>query len=289
MATARATKRRVAIATPCPGSRSPATRTPGSRPCSTAHRSRRAGGGRAVRTLDPTTRRAESPDGREYTLSDTVGFVRHLPHQLVEAFRSTLEEVAAADLLVHVVDGSDRPADQIGAVRVVLGEIDAASVPELIVVNKVDAVTTTSAGSPPGPARCALGLGRTGAGVDDLRTRSPTAAAPGCRGRRARPLRPGRPGRPRPPRRRGARRAARGVALGCPPGSTAPGGRARRVRRPRWGEYAATPVTVGSRRRYGDPVTSGVSRTPARPGRRASPRPVGRPGGCWRSPAVVTW
>ena len=78
-------------------------------------------------TLDPTVRRAQSPDGREYTLTDTVGFVRHLPHQLVDAFRSTLEEVAAADLLVHVVDGSDPdPLGQIDAVRVVLGEIDAA-------------------------------------------------------------------------------------------------------------------------------------------------------------------
>ena len=72
-------------------------------------------------TLDPTVRRAESPDGREYTLTDTVGFVRHLPHQLVDAFRSTLEEVAAADLLLHVVDGSDPdPLGQIDAVRVVL-------------------------------------------------------------------------------------------------------------------------------------------------------------------------
>ena len=69
-------------------------------------------------TLDPTVRRAESPDGREYTLTDTVGFVRHLPHQLVDAFRSTLEEVAAADLLLHVVDGSDPdPLGQIEAVR----------------------------------------------------------------------------------------------------------------------------------------------------------------------------
>src|SRR5690606_14145995 len=57
-------------------------------------------------TLDPATRRARTADGREYTLSDTVGFVRHLPHQLVEAFRSTLEEVADADLVIHVVDGS---------------------------------------------------------------------------------------------------------------------------------------------------------------------------------------
>jgi GTP-binding protein HflX len=75
-------------------------------------------------TLDPTTRRAETPDGRAYTLTDTVGFVRHLPHQLVEAFRSTLEESAQADLLVHVVDASDPlPEDQIAAVRKVLVEI----------------------------------------------------------------------------------------------------------------------------------------------------------------------
>ena len=66
-------------------------------------------------TLDPTVRRAETPDGRIYTLADTVGFVRHLPHQLVEAFRSTLEEVADADLILHVVDGSD--ADPGGAAR----------------------------------------------------------------------------------------------------------------------------------------------------------------------------
>ena len=92
-------------------------------------------------TLDPTVRRAEMPDGRDYTLTDTVGFVRHLPHQLIDAFRSTLEEVAAADLLVHVVDGSDPdPLGQIDAVHVVLAEIDAASVPELIVVNKIDAM-----------------------------------------------------------------------------------------------------------------------------------------------------
>jgi GTP-binding protein HflX len=91
-------------------------------------------------TLDPTTRRARTADGRVYTLTDTVGFVRHLPHQLVESFRSTLEEIAEADLIVHVVDGSDpHPEDQVSAVREVLGEIDAARVPELVVVNKVDA------------------------------------------------------------------------------------------------------------------------------------------------------
>jgi GTP-binding protein HflX len=93
-------------------------------------------------TLDPTVRRAQTAEGREFTMTDTVGFVRHLPHQLVDAFRSTLEEVAAADLLLHVVDGSDPdPLGQINAVHVVLQDIDAASVPELIVVNKVDAMT----------------------------------------------------------------------------------------------------------------------------------------------------
>ncbi|QIK73385.1 GTPase HflX [Propioniciclava coleopterorum] len=92
-------------------------------------------------TLDPTTRRAETADGRVYTLTDTVGFVRHLPHDLVEAFRSTLEESAEADLLVHVVDASDPdPAGQITAVRTVLNEIGAGHIAELIAFNKVDLV-----------------------------------------------------------------------------------------------------------------------------------------------------
>lgn len=91
-------------------------------------------------TLDPTTRRAQTSDGRVYTLSDTVGFVRHLPHQLVEAFRSTLEEVADSDLIVHVVDGSHAdPEGQLAAVREVFGEIGAHKVPELVVINKADA------------------------------------------------------------------------------------------------------------------------------------------------------
>jgi GTPase len=91
-------------------------------------------------TLDPTTRRSRTADGRVYTLSDTVGFVRHLPHQLVEAFRSTLEEVAEADLVVHVVDGVHAdPAEQVRAVREVLAEVAADKVPELLVVNKIDA------------------------------------------------------------------------------------------------------------------------------------------------------
>ena len=91
-------------------------------------------------TLDPTTRRTTTADGRVYTMSDTVGFVRHLPHQLVEAFRSTLEEVADADLILHVVDGSHPdPEGQISAVREVFAEIGASEVPELVVVNKIDA------------------------------------------------------------------------------------------------------------------------------------------------------
>ncbi|MGI5129200.1 GTPase HflX [Pseudonocardia sp. CA-107938] len=95
-------------------------------------------------TLDPTTRRAATSDGRVYTLTDTVGFVRHLPHQLVEAFRSTLEETAEADLLLHVVDASDAlPEEQIKAVRQVLVEIgeqrEGKMPPELLVVNKIDA------------------------------------------------------------------------------------------------------------------------------------------------------
>ena len=91
-------------------------------------------------TLDPTVRRCTTPAGREFTLADTVGFVRHLPHALVEAFRSTLEEVTSADLILHVVDGSDSaPEVQIAAVREVLNEIGAGGVRELIVINKADA------------------------------------------------------------------------------------------------------------------------------------------------------
>jgi GTP-binding protein HflX len=90
-------------------------------------------------TLDPTTRRARTVDGRVYTLSDTVGFVRHLPHELVEAFRSTLEEVSDADLVLHVVDGAHPdPEAQVRAVREVLAEIGADRVPELLAVNKCD-------------------------------------------------------------------------------------------------------------------------------------------------------
>jgi GTP-binding protein HflX len=75
-------------------------------------------------TLDPTVRRAETPSGRIYTLADTVGFVRHLPHHLVEAFRSTMEEVGDADLILHVVDGSHpAPEEQLAAVREVIRDV----------------------------------------------------------------------------------------------------------------------------------------------------------------------
>ena len=90
-------------------------------------------------TLDPTTRRSQTTDGRVFTLTDTVGFVRHLPHDLVEAFRSTLEESVDADLLLHIVDASDAdPSGQITAVRTVLSEIGAAGNAEQLVFNKID-------------------------------------------------------------------------------------------------------------------------------------------------------
>ncbi|MFB7738093.1 GTPase HflX [Streptomyces sp. NPDC056112] len=91
-------------------------------------------------TLDPTVRRAETPSGRLYTLADTVGFVRHLPHHLVEAFRSTMEEVGDSDLILHVVDGSHPdPEEQLAAVREVIRDVGATDVPEIVVVNKADA------------------------------------------------------------------------------------------------------------------------------------------------------
>jgi GTP-binding protein HflX len=90
-------------------------------------------------TLDPTVRKTQTPDGRVYTLVDTVGFVRHLPHQLVEAFKSTLEEVSEADLIVHLVDGSHPdPMEQIRAVREVIDEIGGGEIMEIIAINKAD-------------------------------------------------------------------------------------------------------------------------------------------------------
>jgi len=94
---------------------------------------------RLFATLDPTTRRLRLPGGAIVLCSDTVGFVRRLPHQLVEAFRSTLDEVSDADLLVHVVDATAPDAlAQIAAVRSVLDEIGAGKIPELVAVNKCD-------------------------------------------------------------------------------------------------------------------------------------------------------
>jgi GTP-binding protein HflX len=124
-------------------------------------------------TLDPTVRRAETPDGRDFTLTDTVGFVRHLPHQLVEAFRSTLEEVAHADLVVHVVDGSDPdPLSALRAVREVLADIGATEVPELVVVNKADAADEGTLAllshAEKGPSVVSA---RTGQGIEELRVR----------------------------------------------------------------------------------------------------------------------
>jgi GTP-binding protein HflX len=122
-------------------------------------------------TLDPTTRRTTTAEGRVYTMSDTVGFVRHLPHQLVEAFRSTLEEVAEADLIVHVVDGSHPdPEGQLAAVREVLAQIDAAGIPELVVINKADvADPMTIARLRQREPHSVVCSAKTGAGVDDVR------------------------------------------------------------------------------------------------------------------------
>ncbi|MDR2895074.1 MAG: GTPase HflX [Propionibacteriaceae bacterium] len=92
-------------------------------------------------TLDPTTRRTQTASGRVYTLTDTVGFIRRLPTDLIEAFQSTLEEVSSADLLVHVVDAADPdPIGQIESVRATLAQIGAAGIPELMVFNKIDLV-----------------------------------------------------------------------------------------------------------------------------------------------------
>ncbi|MBB4930277.1 GTP-binding protein HflX [Lipingzhangella halophila] len=121
-------------------------------------------------TLDPTVRQARTPDGRAFTFSDTVGFVRHLPHQLVEAFRSTLEEVTDSDLILHVVDAAHPdPEQQLAAVREVFGEIEAQDVPEIVVLNKVDAadpvVLRQLRTKEPGAVEVSA---RTGAGIEEL-------------------------------------------------------------------------------------------------------------------------
>ena len=122
-------------------------------------------------TLDPTARRAETEDGRVYTLADTVGFVRALPHQLVEAFRSTLEEVGESDLLLHVVDGSHPdPEGQISAVRAVLADVDAADVKEVIVINKADIADPEVLDRLRRHERHSIAVSaRTGEGIEELR------------------------------------------------------------------------------------------------------------------------
>ncbi len=128
-------------------------------------------------TLEPTTRRGEFQDGRPFVLTDTVGFVRHLPTQLVEAFRSTLEEVVDADLLVHVVDGSDaNPLAQIDAVHAVVREVQAehhaAPAPELLVVNKIDAADELTLAQLRSALPGAVFVSaHTGEGLDRLRAR----------------------------------------------------------------------------------------------------------------------
>ncbi|MFC7966822.1 GTPase HflX [Streptomyces cinereoruber] len=124
-------------------------------------------------TLDPTVRRSETAGGRAYTLADTVGFVRHLPHQLVDAFRSTLEEVAEADLILHVVDGSHPdPQSQIEAVRTVIGEIGGQGVPELVVVNKADAASPEALERLKRAEPTAIAVSaRTGEGIEHLLAR----------------------------------------------------------------------------------------------------------------------
>jgi GTP-binding protein HflX len=121
-------------------------------------------------TLDPAVRKARTPLGWPFTLTDTVGFVRHLPHQLVDAFRSTLEEVADADLVLHVVDGSDPdPRAQLAAVREVLGQIGARDVPELVVINKADAADPIEIeGLRLAEPKSVAVSARTGAGIDKL-------------------------------------------------------------------------------------------------------------------------
>jgi len=129
-------------------------------------------------TLDATTRTLVLPEGRTITVTDTVGFIHKLPHSLVEAFKSTLDEVREADLLVHVVDGSHPQAfDQIAAVDEVLGEIGARA-PSLVVFNKVDAMDAdTRAALLARYPHAVLCSALTGEGIDQLRDRVGAEAA----------------------------------------------------------------------------------------------------------------
>jgi GTP-binding protein HflX len=121
-------------------------------------------------TLDSTVRKTTAKDGRQYTFADTVGFVRNLPHQLVEAFRSTLEEVADADVIIHVVDGAHPdPASQLATVRDVIGEVGARGIPEIVAFNKSDLISASDRivlrGLEP---RSVFVSARTGEGIPEL-------------------------------------------------------------------------------------------------------------------------
>ena len=184
-------------------------------------------------TLDPTTRRTTTSDGRVYTMSDTVGFVRHLPHQLVEAFRSTLEEVADSDLVLHVVDGSHPdPEGQLAAVREVFAEIGADKVPELVVINKADAADPmVLARLRQREPHSVVVSAKTGEGIAEaLRAVEADLPRPGRRVRGAAALRARRPAQPDPRQRRGR------VASSTP--ATA-----------RWSAAARTPTWPASWRR----------------------------------------
>ncbi|MBW8027985.1 GTPase HflX [Clavibacter michiganensis subsp. michiganensis] len=124
-------------------------------------------------TLDATVRKTETDQGQLYTLADTVGFVRNLPHQLVEAFRSTLEELADSDVLVHVVDASHPdPAAQLATVHEVIAEVDASSIPEIVVFNKSDLASDGDRVVLRGLAPQGVFVSaRTGEGVEELRRR----------------------------------------------------------------------------------------------------------------------
>ena len=124
-------------------------------------------------TLDPTVRKSTTPDGRPYTIADTVGFVRNLPHQLVEAFRSTLEEVAESDVVLHVVDGAHPdPGSQLATVRDVIGEVGARELPELVAINKSDLLDDDARLLLRGLVPDAVFVSaKTGEGIDELEAR----------------------------------------------------------------------------------------------------------------------
>jgi GTP-binding protein HflX len=128
-------------------------------------------------TLDPTVRRTRTPDGRVFTYTDTVGFVRNLPHQLVEAFRSTLEEVGNSDVIVHVVDASHPdPAAQLATVRDVIGDVGARDLPEIVAFNKSDLLDDDRKLVLRGLEPDAVFVSaRTGDGIDELLARIATA------------------------------------------------------------------------------------------------------------------